>query len=129
MRRALICVAVFFFLFVVTRAALHGVFDAVGIDYESTGGSRSDPKNSPGEVIAAFGSLAIPGLATFLVYRRLEPDHGQPIPTFRAASSMPAANWYPDPSGQYELRYWDGTRWTEHVSTGGVEAVDPGPET
>ncbi|MDQ3352503.1 MAG: DUF2510 domain-containing protein, partial [Actinomycetota bacterium] len=26
------------------------------------------------------------------------------------------ANWYPDPSHRHELRYWDGTTWTEHVS-------------
>ena len=24
--------------------------------------------------------------------------------------------WYPDPSGQAQLRWWDGVRWTEHVS-------------
>jgi Protein of unknown function (DUF2510) len=25
--------------------------------------------------------------------------------------------WYPDPSGQAQLRWWDGARWTEHTST------------
>ncbi len=24
--------------------------------------------------------------------------------------------WYPDPSGEHELRYFDGQTWTEHVS-------------
>ncbi len=28
----------------------------------------------------------------------------------------PAADWYPDPSDPRFLRYWDGTRWTEHTS-------------
>jgi hypothetical protein len=23
--------------------------------------------------------------------------------------------WHPDPSGQNVLRWWDGTRWTEHT--------------
>jgi hypothetical protein len=27
-----------------------------------------------------------------------------------------AAGWYPDPHGRPELRYWDGSAWTEHVS-------------
>jgi len=36
----------------------------------------------------------------------------------------PAA-WHPDPLGRHELRYWDGQLWTEHVSDGGVTAVDP----
>ncbi len=35
------------------------------------------------------------------------------------------ANWYPDPNERAELRYWDGTAWTEHVSTGGVQSTDP----
>ena len=26
------------------------------------------------------------------------------------------AQWTADPSGQNDLRYWDGQRWTEHVS-------------
>jgi len=25
------------------------------------------------------------------------------------------AGWYPDPSKQFEQRYWDGSQWTEHV--------------
>ncbi len=35
------------------------------------------------------------------------------------------ANWYPDPNGRAELRYWDGTAWTDHVSTGGQQSTDP----
>lgn len=35
------------------------------------------------------------------------------------------ANWYKDPSGRYELRYWNGTTWTEHVATGGKQFTDP----
>ena len=44
-----------------------------------------------------------------------------------AASSNPKvpAAWYADPSGRYELRYWDGNEWTEHVARGGQQFVDP----
>ena len=29
---------------------------------------------------------------------------------------LPPANWYPDPSGKARLRYWDGSRWTDHTA-------------
>jgi uncharacterized RDD family membrane protein YckC len=38
----------------------------------------------------------------------------QPTPT---PPSLPPPGWYPDPSGQAPHRWWDGTRWTEHVGT------------
>ncbi len=36
-----------------------------------------------------------------------------------------AANWYPDPLGHGEYRYWDGDRWTAWVATAGVTRSDP----
>jgi sugar phosphate isomerase/epimerase len=47
-------------------------------------------------------------------------------PAVTAATSTPA-DWYPDPVGGHELRYWDGQRWTEHVSDNGVQSADPLP--
>ncbi len=35
------------------------------------------------------------------------------------------ADWYPDPFDRYELRYWDGHRWTDAVASRGRQAVDP----
>jgi hypothetical protein len=34
------------------------------------------------------------------------------------------ASWYPDPTGRFAQRYWDGSGWTDHVATaaGVVEA-------
>ncbi|MCU0265120.1 MAG: PH domain-containing protein [Actinomycetia bacterium] len=37
------------------------------------------------------------------------------------------ASWLADPSGTHQLRYWNGTAWTEHVSDAGVTATDPPP--
>ena len=37
--------------------------------------------------------------------------------------ASPAA-WHPDPYGRHELRYWDGTQWTEHVSSHGKQSTD-----
>jgi uncharacterized protein YxjI len=38
---------------------------------------------------------------------------------------MSSAGWHPDPSGAHELRYFDGTQWTEHVSDRGVTSTAP----
>ncbi len=35
------------------------------------------------------------------------------------------AGWYADPAGRFELRYWDGSTWTEHVSRAGQQFTDP----
>jgi len=32
--------------------------------------------------------------------------------------------WHPDPQGKHELRYFDGSQWTEHVSDDGVQSTD-----
>ena len=57
----------------------------------------------------------------------------EPTPTVSAAPAATAAaatpavpsGWYADPSGRYELRYWDGGTWTEHVSRAGQQYTDP----
>ena len=40
-------------------------------------------------------------------------------------SGQHPANWYPDPMQRHELRYWDGERWTDHVSDRGTTGIDP----
>lgn len=39
--------------------------------------------------------------------------------------SQPPAAWYPDPTAQFEQRYWDGAQWTEHVVTAGQQSTSP----
>lgn len=45
-------------------------------------------------------------------------------PTTPSTPSVPPG-WYADPAGRYELRYWDGSAWTEHVSRAGQQYTDP----
>lgn len=42
-----------------------------------------------------------------------------------AAGGGAPAGWYADPAGRFELRYWDGAQWTEHVSRQGQQYTDP----
>jgi hypothetical protein len=41
--------------------------------------------------------------------------------------SNPPPNWYPDPRGEAELRYWDGSQWTEHTHSGQPAAAPAAP--
>jgi Protein of unknown function (DUF2510) len=54
---------------------------------------------------------------------------GTPVVPTPAPAPAPVvttpAGWYPDPSGRFEMRYWDGSAWTEHVSRQGQQFPDP----
>jgi hypothetical protein len=60
-----------------------------------------------------------------------EPAVAEPVIPAAAPEPAPAAEpavpagWYADPSGRFELRYWDGAAWTEHVSRAGQQFTDP----
>lgn len=47
----------------------------------------------------------------------------QATTTATSSTAAPAA-WYADPSKRFELRYWDGAEWTEHVARGGQQFTD-----
>jgi hypothetical protein len=51
----------------------------------------------------------------------------EPAPAMSATDTAGAApaGWYADPSSRFELRYWDGGQWTEHVSRAGQQYTDP----
>ena len=36
-----------------------------------------------------------------------------------------APNWYPDPWGRHEHRYFDGANWSEHIASHGRQGTDP----
>ena len=45
--------------------------------------------------------------------------------TSPAPAGQTRAGWNTDPTGRFQLRYWDGAAWTDHVSTNGVQQTDP----
>ncbi len=61
------------------------------------GAPREAPAEAPAEAIPTW-----PPVATAAPV--------EPAPTY--PTNLPAAGWYPDPSGVYTQRYWDGERWT-----------------
>lgn len=71
---------------------------------------------------------SIAGLAAQVAEAEAAPVVAAPAPApAPAPATEPAvpAGWYADPSGRYELRYWDGAAWTEHVSRAGQQFTDP----
>jgi hypothetical protein len=70
-----------------------------------------------------------------LVMRKVDVDAARSVasaPEVREApKSAPPADWYKDPAGRHQYRYWDGLSWTEHVADDGRQSVDPvsGPGT
>ncbi len=76
---------------------------------------------------AAADEASIAQLAAQVSEPEPEPEpesQPEPEPAPAAESAVPAG-WYADPSGRFELRYWDGTAWTEHVSRAGQQFTDP----
>jgi len=49
---------------------------------------------------------------------------GSPSPAREPAPPLPPQGWFPDPTHRHEMRYWNGTSWTEHVADRGTEAID-----
>ncbi len=95
-------------------AAPAGWATPTGWNPPSTPTAPSVPASTPPDTTAAAPPPA-------------QPAQPAPAPTEQVAvpsGGFPAA-WHPDPMRRYEFRYWDGTRWTEHVSTGGQVGSDP----
>jgi hypothetical protein len=67
---------------------------------------RSQPSREPGataSLVSGIGPMA----------------GAQPAPPLTALRA-----WLADPTGRHELRYFDGSGWTEHVADAGVISVD-----
>jgi hypothetical protein len=45
--------------------------------------------------------------------------------TAGATGTLPPPGWHPDPAGRHQLRWWDGSGWSEHVSDHGTQGTDP----
>ena len=73
--------------------------------------------SAPEETAAAPAEVAAVAAAPVAAY--------EPQPTPAAVAPAVPAGWYGDPAGRFELRYWDGGAWTEHVSRAGQQFTDP----
>ena len=81
------------------------------------------PADTPTETTTEEASIA--DLAAQVSEPEPEPQAEPAAEAAPAVESAVPAGWYADPSGRFELRYWDGTAWTEHVSRAGQQFTDP----
>jgi hypothetical protein len=94
---------------------------------------------SRGDITESVGR-EIDGLLASLPVAASRPSWGAPATTDASMSPPPStttaepraatpaatgAEWRRDPFGRYEQRFWNGTDWTDHVSTGGKQMTDP----
>ncbi|MDT5329667.1 MAG: hypothetical protein QOF31_964 [Mycobacterium sp.] len=92
----------------------------------------------------ASGSLAVQGIEMIKRQRKfdlygafrlghgvplLEPapsnDPVEPVVVRKDEAPTTPGAWYSDPTRRYESRWWDGSRWTQHVITNGRTMSDP----
>ena len=66
----------------------------------------------------AWAALCRVGELSASSYQAISPLQASVVPDT-------AASWKPDPGNVHELRWWDGTRWTEHVLDAGRPSTDP----
>lgn len=50
--------------------------------------------------------------------------YGTPLPPPNG-DALSAAQWYPDPAGRHQHRYWNGKKWTAQVADYGVVSDNP----
>lgn len=85
--------------------------------------------SAPDEQAAEPAEASVADLAAQVSEPEPEPAVAEPAVAEAAAApvadSAVPAGWYADPSGRFELRYWDGAAWTEHVSRAGQQFTDP----
>jgi hypothetical protein len=82
-----------------------------------------------GRLAAANSELAYLRPENFRLQQWIAGLSGSPIPAAPTSgpptdSSIPP-QWHVDPARRHELRFWDGTKWSDQVSDHGVTATDP----
>lgn len=85
---------------------------------------RTRPKTGTADDLAQLAELFERGVLT---REQFEAAKNKVLGISATTSPAHPAAWYPDPSGRYPLRYWDGTKWTAHVSSanGVAQTIDP----
>lgn len=89
------------------------------------GASGTATDTSAAETVAATPEEHVADTTSSVSGTDTDTSAGTADTSVAASASAAPAGWYADPSSRYELRYWDGGQWTEHVSRSGQQYTDP----
>jgi Protein of unknown function (DUF2510) len=92
--------------------------------WETTSSGPAETPTSAVSEPAGWGSTPESTTTTPAATTPTQPASTTPTATQPATPAVPAG-WYSDPARRYDLRYWDGSAWTEHVSRAGQQYTDP----
>ncbi len=87
--------------------------------------ASAEPTTTYQPSLAATAAAATPAAATPTPTPAAAPAAAAPAAAAPTPTPSVPAGWYADPAGRFELRYWDGSTWTEHVSRAGQQFTDP----
>jgi uncharacterized protein DUF2510 len=100
------------------------VVKAFGPAIELLGGASGGDTSDQASAMAALSNDAVEPATS---QATAPPPVPPPSPKASTPSPPPPgtpAGWLDDPIAKYEHRYWDGGKWTEHVSTSGEQSTD-----
>ena len=106
-----------------TRRSSDG-WEIVQITYDGAAWFHAFIRHAGSVSVAPYPGMKATAPAASAQASASAPAAQAPAPTASNTSPSTPANWYPDPSKRYELRYWNGSAWTAHVATGGVQSTD-----
>ncbi len=131
-----------FALAVIVLLAVIGQLLAARVDHDGvTGGGYTGTNVSPAsgqsqwppaQAMPPGDPLLTPNVAPPIVPTDATRRVAVPVPPVSAptvlAPQTALGRWAPDPYGRHQVRYWNGTRWTDNVSDNGVTTLDPVPQ-
>ena len=79
----------------------------------------------PAAVVSQEGAQAAPAAVAPAPATPPQPASPQRVPAPPAPAQVPTPpDWYPDPTGRHQLRYWGGAAWTDSVADNGNQSTD-----
>jgi hypothetical protein len=108
-----------------TKSATSSTAGSASASSTSSSTGSSEPAGWASAATADAASAPTQAMTAMSNTGSLAAQTSSASPASSSTTPTVPADWYKDPSGRYEYRYWDGQKWTEHVSRAGTVYKDP----